>query len=199
MDADGELGAEAVCILEYLNWLGRWCLVFLQLETIQGKLQSESWAFLVWPAGNTVGPVEEYDRFFANVPLASVSHPYVYIDAMLYQLVPLQQQTIAFIDPSALPDNPGWPLRNLLAYLHALHPPPKSVFWVGGMLSCLLTAGCGRVGLVFWVLALQEGTRGWILVRWGGRKMFEGNWGLGLGLLIWHRWWTLQGMLSSVV
>lgn len=32
------------------------------------------------------------------------------------------QRTIAFIDPSALPSNPGWPLRNLLAYLHALHP-----------------------------------------------------------------------------
>ena len=34
----------------------------------------------------------------------------------------IQQQTIAFIDPSALPDNPGWPLRNLLAYIRALHP-----------------------------------------------------------------------------
>ncbi|OBZ65034.1 Ubiquitin-like modifier-activating enzyme ATG7 [Grifola frondosa] len=30
-------------------------------------------------------------------------------------------QTVAFLDPSALPSNPGWPLRNLLAYLRALH------------------------------------------------------------------------------
>ncbi|KAJ8482112.1 hypothetical protein ONZ45_g15064 [Pleurotus djamor] len=29
---------------------------------------------------------------------------------------------VAFIDPSASPSNPGWPLRNLLAYLHALYP-----------------------------------------------------------------------------
>lgn len=32
------------------------------------------------------------------------------------------QRTIAFIDPSAFPSNPGWSLRNLLAYMHALHP-----------------------------------------------------------------------------
>ena len=30
--------------------------------------------------------------------------------------------TLAFIDPSAQPQNPGWPLRNLLAYLRALYP-----------------------------------------------------------------------------
>ena len=29
---------------------------------------------------------------------------------------------IAFLDPSALPSNPGWPLRNLLAYLAHCHP-----------------------------------------------------------------------------
>jgi ubiquitin-like modifier-activating enzyme ATG7 len=34
---------------------------------------------------------------------------------------PIYQRTIAFIDPP-LPDNPSWPLRNLLAYLRALHP-----------------------------------------------------------------------------
>lgn len=36
------------------------------------------------------------------------------------------QQTIAFVDPSANPTNPGWPLRNLLAYLRALYPESKS-------------------------------------------------------------------------
>lgn len=29
---------------------------------------------------------------------------------------------IGFLDPSASPENPGWPLRNLLAYLLALYP-----------------------------------------------------------------------------
>ncbi|KAF8548892.1 E1-like protein-activating [Imleria badia] len=32
------------------------------------------------------------------------------------------QIIIGFLDPSAAPDNPGWPLRNLLAYLLALYP-----------------------------------------------------------------------------
>ncbi|KAG6381874.1 hypothetical protein JVT61DRAFT_488 [Boletus reticuloceps] len=33
-----------------------------------------------------------------------------------------QSIIIGFLDPSASPDNPGWPLRNLLAYLLALYP-----------------------------------------------------------------------------
>ena len=36
------------------------------------------------------------------------------------------QHTVAFIDPSANPQNPGWPLRNLLAYLRALYPSKTS-------------------------------------------------------------------------
>ena len=31
-------------------------------------------------------------------------------------------RAIAFIDPSAVPNNPGWPLRNLLAYPRTLYP-----------------------------------------------------------------------------
>ncbi|CDO68423.1 hypothetical protein BN946_scf184707.g4 [Trametes cinnabarina] len=46
--------------------------------------------------------VEEYDKFFADVPA--------------------DQRTIGFLDPSAQPNNPGWPLRNLLAYLTVHHP-----------------------------------------------------------------------------
>lgn len=34
----------------------------------------------------------------------------------------LETVAIGFIDPSAQPQNPGWPLRNLLAYLRALYP-----------------------------------------------------------------------------
>ncbi|EPT02229.1 hypothetical protein FOMPIDRAFT_1022889 [Fomitopsis schrenkii] len=52
-----------------------------------------------------LAPVEEYDTFFANVPP--------------------EERTIAFLDPSAAPAHPGWPLRNLLAYLHTLHPAPS--------------------------------------------------------------------------
>ncbi|ESK86882.1 hypothetical protein Moror_3433 [Moniliophthora roreri MCA 2997] len=33
-----------------------------------------------------------------------------------------KETTIGFIDPSAQAQNPGWPLRNLLAYLRALYP-----------------------------------------------------------------------------
>ncbi|KZT18854.1 E1-like protein-activating [Neolentinus lepideus HHB14362 ss-1] len=49
-----------------------------------------------------VASVEKYEEFFAGVPLYS--------------------QYIGFLDPSAIPENPGWPLRNLLAYLRALYP-----------------------------------------------------------------------------
>ncbi|KAI0753952.1 hypothetical protein C8Q80DRAFT_1094252 [Daedaleopsis nitida] len=60
--------------------------------------------FLVRTHANqtSIAAVEDYTTFFANVPAF--------------------ERTIAFVDPSALPTNPGWPLRNLLAYLLALHP-----------------------------------------------------------------------------
>ncbi|KAG6908597.1 hypothetical protein DXG01_004000 [Tephrocybe rancida] len=54
----------------------------------------------------TISPVEDYSTFFASTPPSS--------------------RTIAFIDPSAHPTNPGWPLRNLLAYLRALYPEETS-------------------------------------------------------------------------
>ncbi|TFK52716.1 E1-like protein-activating [Heliocybe sulcata] len=58
-------------------------------------------------AGKTeVAGVEEYEKFFEGVDPAS--------------------QYISFLDPSALPQNPGWPLRNLLAYLRCLHPSTTS-------------------------------------------------------------------------
>lgn len=40
------------------------------------------------------------------------------------------QQTIGFVDPSADPNNPGWPLRNLLAYLRALYPATTSTIHI---------------------------------------------------------------------
>ncbi|PPQ69108.1 hypothetical protein CVT25_004605 [Psilocybe cyanescens] len=53
-----------------------------------------------------IAPVEEYETFYASTPQ--------------------EDQTIAFIDPSSDPNNPGWPLRNLLAYLRALYPATTS-------------------------------------------------------------------------
>jgi ubiquitin-like modifier-activating enzyme ATG7 len=54
----------------------------------------------------SIAPVEQYESFFASTPP--------------------EKQTIAFLDPSADPSNPGWPLRNLLAYLRALYPETTS-------------------------------------------------------------------------
>ncbi|RDB29505.1 Ubiquitin-like modifier-activating enzyme ATG7 [Hypsizygus marmoreus] len=56
--------------------------------------------------GTSIAPVESYATFFESTPPSS--------------------QTIAFVDPSANPTNPGWPLRNLLAYLRALYPETTS-------------------------------------------------------------------------
>lgn len=65
--------------------------------------------FLVKPSKNgsppEIAPVEEYDTFFADVPP--------------------EERTVAFLDPSAAPTNPGWPLRNLLVYLAVHHPAPQ--------------------------------------------------------------------------
>ncbi|KAL9938113.1 hypothetical protein V8E36_002736 [Tilletia maclaganii] len=44
-----------------------------------------------------VGDIASYDTFFAGVPEA--------------------ERTVAFVDPSANPSTPGWPLRNLLSFL----------------------------------------------------------------------------------
>ncbi|KAG5340089.1 hypothetical protein C0989_002791 [Termitomyces sp. Mn162] len=54
----------------------------------------------------SIAPVEEFSAFFASTSPSS--------------------QTIAFIDPSPNPSNPGWPLRNLLAYLRTLYPQSTS-------------------------------------------------------------------------
>ncbi|TFK61764.1 E1-like protein-activating [Pluteus cervinus] len=60
--------------------------------------------FLVRSSGAevTVGTVESLEEFYSQTPDSPI--------------------TVGFIDPSANPTNPGWPLRNLLAYLHALYP-----------------------------------------------------------------------------
>ncbi|KAH9978355.1 E1-like protein-activating [Russula compacta] len=77
-----------------------------QLRSLTEQLPPTAPAFfLVRPAqdaGVEVASVQEFTAFFANVPE--------------------QSRTIGFLDPSAQPSAPGWPLRNLLAYLRAVHP-----------------------------------------------------------------------------
>lgn len=76
-------------------------LVSIHAQLAQSAKEDKPLAyFLVTAEENKVLPVEEYAQ-----------HP---------------GATIAFIDPSAQPTNPGWPLRNLLAYLRALYPASTS-------------------------------------------------------------------------
>ncbi|KAI0061459.1 E1-like protein-activating [Artomyces pyxidatus] len=86
-----------------------------QLLSLHGHLEASTTPyFLVRPAvagdGVDIAPVEDYTSFFANVPTDS--------------------QTIGFFDPSPHPSSPGWPLRNLLAYLRAVHPTTTSTLRV---------------------------------------------------------------------
>ncbi|TFK21522.1 E1-like protein-activating [Coprinopsis marcescibilis] len=72
-----------------------------QLASIDGQVHADRQFFVVSKQGK-VGAIEEYEAFFASVPA--------------------HERIVGFIDPSADPVNPGWPLRNLLAYLRALYP-----------------------------------------------------------------------------
>ncbi|KAG6834362.1 hypothetical protein H0H93_010119 [Arthromyces matolae] len=79
-----------------------------KLAKIHDQLKSRTTIlpyFLVREDG-TIAPVEDYSTFFASTPDLS--------------------RTVAFLDPSANPSNPGWPSRNLLAYLRALYPESTS-------------------------------------------------------------------------
>lgn len=72
----------------------------------QLKARQSPLAFFLVRSNAEIAPVEEYELFFSKIPA--------------------NEQTIAFLDPSANPHNPGWPLRNLLAYFRALYPSTTS-------------------------------------------------------------------------
>ncbi|OAX41208.1 E1-like protein-activating [Rhizopogon vinicolor AM-OR11-026] len=79
------------------------------LESIYDSLHKSIQSFfLVKEVGDivVVGSVEQYDAFFAGVAP--------------------ENRIIGFLDPSALPENPGWPLRNLLTYLRVVYPSQTS-------------------------------------------------------------------------
>jgi ubiquitin-like modifier-activating enzyme ATG7 len=70
------------------------------------------------------------------------------------------QQTIAFVDPSALPDNPGWPLRNLLAYLRAVHPNTTSTVRILSWRDSEIPSGTGSWKSRFGVLSAAASAGG---------------------------------------
>ena len=76
-------------------------MIHNQLKTRQSPLP-----FFLVRSNAEIAPVEEYESFFSKIPA--------------------NEQTIAFLDPSANPHNPGWPVRNLLTYFRALYPPTTS-------------------------------------------------------------------------
>lgn len=74
--------------------------------------------FLVRPASNDqfeTAPIAQYKSFFANVSAQQVA--FAFDTICLQRLICNSQRIIGFLDPSSQPENPGWPLRNLLAYL----------------------------------------------------------------------------------
>ncbi|EJU01568.1 E1-like protein-activating [Dacryopinax primogenitus] len=75
------------------------------LETEGGA--EGAWLVKKGKNGCEVGRVDQWEEFFKDVPE--------------------QNQVVAFLDPSAT-HNPGWPLRNLLSHLRALHPSRPSAF-----------------------------------------------------------------------
>lgn len=80
-----------------------------QLTSIFESLHAQTKPFfLVKLTGDAaeVHPMDEADAFFASdAPDSTI---------------------VGFLDPSASPDNPGWPLRNLLTYLQTLYPSKTS-------------------------------------------------------------------------
>ncbi|KAE9408523.1 E1-like protein-activating [Gymnopus androsaceus JB14] len=95
-DNPGWVGAESVFTHEQMQNIHE------QLHSSEKRLAY----FLVRssPDGISVVPVEDYNP----------------------QKDTVETTVIGFIDPSAQPQNPGWPLRNLLAYLRSLYPQSTS-------------------------------------------------------------------------
>lgn len=114
------------------------------------KRPSRPHAFLVKGAlgQRTIAPLSAARDFFTGVPKSEVSQP---------REGPIpndhSQRTVAFHDPSSLPDNPGWVLRNILYYLHHAH----SISSIN--VICLRSGSASRKGFVS-VPATQEAETG---------------------------------------
>jgi ubiquitin-like modifier-activating enzyme ATG7 len=84
--------------------------------------------------------VQDFTSFFENVPEQSVRTCISFLKGKPDDDVDDDfQRTIGFLDPSAQATAPGWPLRNLLAYLRAVHPEAtqtvRVLCWRGDALS----------------------------------------------------------------
>jgi len=100
-----------------------------QLSSLTRQLSLQARAFfLVRPAqdgGVEVASAQDFSVFFENVSEQSVR---ACVSHIIYKCVSDDdanddfQRTVGFLDPSAQASAPGWPLRNLLAYLRAVHP-----------------------------------------------------------------------------
>ncbi|KAF8060911.1 hypothetical protein FPV67DRAFT_312395 [Lyophyllum atratum] len=77
------------------------------LARIHEQLRSAPLPFFVVGDDAKIAPVKDYSDFLKSTPSST--------------------PTVAFVDPSAHPTNPGWPLRNLLAYFRALYPEILSI------------------------------------------------------------------------
>lgn len=106
-----------------------------QLTSIFESLHAQTKPFfLVKLTGDAaeVHPMDEADVFFASDSPDST--------------------IVGFLDPSASPDNPGWPLRNLLTYLQTLYPSKTTsvrvLCWRDGELPVAGRAWKSRFGVV---------------------------------------------------
>ncbi|KIK81706.1 hypothetical protein PAXRUDRAFT_832674 [Paxillus rubicundulus Ve08.2h10] len=75
-----------------------------QLESIFNSLHAETRPFFFVQVTSDTAQVHSIDQA-----------------ETLFSSTMTQSVIVGFLDPSASPENPGWPLRNLLAYLHALY------------------------------------------------------------------------------
>ncbi|KAI5986831.1 hypothetical protein EDD15DRAFT_2296653 [Pisolithus albus] len=106
-----------------------------QLSSIFESLHAQTKPFfLVNLTGDAaeVHSIERADTYFANDAPDSI--------------------IVGFLDPSASPDNPGWPLRNLLMYLQTLYPSKTSsvrvLCWRDGELPVGGRSWKSRFGIV---------------------------------------------------
>ena len=67
----------------------------------------------------SVAPISTATEFFTGIPDSEVSCRYCSLPVGVGLMI--LERYLAFHDPSSLPSNPGWPLRNILYYLHHFH------------------------------------------------------------------------------
>ncbi|KAF8839254.1 E1-like protein-activating [Paxillus ammoniavirescens] len=106
-----------------------------QLESIFKSLHAETRPFFLVKVTSDTAEVHSIDQA-----------------ETLFSSTATQSVIVSFLDPSASPENPGWPLRNLLAYLHALYPTQTSslavICWRDSEIPTLGRAWKSRFGIV---------------------------------------------------